>query len=138
MIVFGPSFVGFLESIFWVFICILVFSPVWLFGPSLEMKFFPVISDAKLRIVQPEDGDTKFSYYQIAFEKNRECFPILNKWSWYVYDDQGYQEMIYFETPNNAKTWKVDNKRSNFKNQKLVVYYNCHPLWDTRTEIEFD
>jgi hypothetical protein len=120
---------------------------IWLVGPAVETRFFPVVS--KLWIVthetDPVTGDTTVT---AMFTKHRPCEYIGLSWTHVLPD--GTQERVAVilgrkegdtSSPNRpvgttvAGPWVLPLSWDEIKNHSFAqLYHHCQPFWTTTTE----
>jgi hypothetical protein len=122
--------------------------------PVIERNFFPVIDVNTFSLTYVATLPDDMVLLNMSFEKKRErCAPIPEKFVWYKMNRYGYLDRAYYITPrdpggennianrptglNRSLGWKVNlgGYAGYRKEQKIVFYHKCNPLWETRTEI---
>ncbi len=128
--------------------CVLIIFPIFMFGPSFESKFFPVLEDMIVTDVGT-DPNSNYSHYVLSYKKVRFCEPVPETRAWYILQSRKDPTRVSVVSTNKAESdislpignyssniWDVDNKRFGpVQSQRLVVTYNCHPFWLTQTTI---
>lgn len=135
---------GFTLSFFAVFAFIaIIVIPLYIFGPQYETKFWPVVTEYRIKPI--EGPDKNYVWYEVEFNKVRQCTPIA-PFQWYLVDQNGIQTRVDMSTTdapidrpvgtNRIRFYRVDSLREGeFVSQRLVLTHHCHFLWTTQTII---
>lgn len=125
-------------------ITVCVFYAAFIFGPALETKFFPVVTNFKIIKETVSDDRVEIS---VEFEKKRDCAYLGT--AWYRGHRTKIFEQVRFATqPVSGRvspSWPVGKQSSGpwtvflskedlASNSFAEFYHQCHLLWITRTE----
>lgn len=126
--------------IWYICLCIILVVNIFIFGPSLDGYYFPVVDETQIiKIEEQPDHTTIFSGKSI---KNRRCDFI--RIAWYKSDGRIMVpvNLEFIERPKlrypgifTFGPWKVNltfNEVVNYSS--AIVYHKCHFLWETQTQ----
>ena len=120
---------------------------IWIVGPSLETRFWPVVGKLQILSLEPTpDGRTKV---RAAFRKLRECEYIGI--AWFAGDRPTEFERVSVVlhrdpqdtgSPNRplgyqkAGPWIIGLPPYDLRNKSFArLQHFCHPLWVTNTDV---
>lgn len=115
------------------------------YAPIVEGKIFPVTINAKIEEVRPTSNG--MSLVKLIFENVRDCRYLNLNWFSIDPDDGRYQSIyVDFLKDKNVgsrgsgrhktQVWYVEMPSDVVQKFSLVrVHHQCHPLWDTTTQI---
>lgn len=116
---------------------------VWLVGPTLETKFYPVVDRFDFVSVDWNDGGLS-AIVTITFTKKREC--EYNGVAWYqsigvvnpawirvvVRDPRGLVELSRPLGRQIVGPWHVYMPTANVRERsRVLAYHRCHAFWTT-------
>lgn len=136
------------------FVTGIVVALTFTFGPMVETRFFPVISDVKATPVQV-DKDTEILHLAALGTKVRQC-----EWkeitAMVLRDGQWRQGSVYFTDPRSTPTPRTQITISrpvgsqslgeifvfpSGEAVRIYLYHTCHPFWQSTTflyELDFN
>lgn len=119
---------------------------IWMVGPSLETRFWPVVS--KLQVLSVEATPDGFTKVKAGFNKLRDCEYI--RIAWYAGDRSRSFEQVPVTlqrapgdngSPNRplgyqrAGPWIIGITPAELKQGSFAqLSHRCHPFWTTITE----
>lgn len=139
--VFRKKLYNVIESVFIIILSIITLFLFFYLFKYIEGKYFPVIKNVELSYQHTTQDN--FAIYNIYFEKIRQCKPILEKFSWYMQNRNGFFDRVYFELPeekgspnrpngkNITSGWKVDIMDGDeyqydiHSKQEIIFYHSC-------------
>lgn len=135
---------GLLEGTVYAGIITVIMTVFFVYGPSFEYEYMPVIKNFKATMVQQTPD---YKVYDVSFEKIRSCDIDLPTSSWYVLNERNELDRVKLVLPprngdptrptgkNISRGWKVYTPAGMYvRSQTFVIYHFCHPGWKTRTE----
>ena len=123
----------------------LIIAAVFLIGPELETRFWPVYSKFKVQTVEEQpDGTSKVTF---EYTKHRWCEPL--GFSWFVGEpgaafrqlrvvpaDPDESTMVRPLGRNKSVPYIIDATPSQLEGRVYGEIFNrCHPAWSSRTAI---
>lgn len=125
--------------------CMTVYT-IFIAGPLVESKFFPVLEKLEITSVMPTGEETSNVY--VEFTKLRECAYVGVAW-FEGRRSGGFHRVLFVaqrnkedsSSPNRplgkqtAGPWLVGIKAEDVKTNSFVdIFHQCHPFWVTKTQ----